>query len=123
MFNIVISIYDIITFFIIITIPFGIKYYLNKKTAIFIFLYSCIISIILIITFLWIKNLYMQYLINSCINNPVLYGSKIPVWCSNINFNKYMGIGWPVTAVFRITIDSIYLLIFVGIIKIFKTKE
>jgi len=118
----VISIYDIITFFIIITIPFGIKYYLKKKTMILILLYSFIISVILIITFLWIKDLYIQYLINICINNPVVYGSKAPTWCSSINFNKYMGVGWHITAIFRIIIDSIYLLLFAGIIKIFQTK-
>jgi len=119
--NIVI-ICDLITFFIIISIPFGIKYYLNKKTVIFILLYSFVLSVVLIITFLWIKNLYIQYLINTCINNPVVYGSKVPTWCNSINFNKYMGVGWPVTAIFRVIIDSIYLLLFAGIIKIFQTK-
>ncbi len=104
-----------------------IAYFIDKKifkniAKFRIIVISFISSLIIIVLLLILKQYHIDTILNICYDMPIIVfkNDDIPLDCYNFQPQKYMGVGWPITAFFLLILTFIYL-IFIYII--WKTYE
>ena len=68
-----------------------------------------IISNIIVTMILALRGMHITYLQDVCINLPNIEGYEAPEGCYKFNSIKYLGIGWPVSAMFGTFFNFLYL--------------
>lgn len=102
--------------FIIVFSPFFIWLMLRKNLEFFIkakvVFVALIFSFLMNILLLFLKDFHIDVIRNICFDWPLIeYKSKdIPSACYDFDNNKYMGIGWPLAAIFYTVVGFIYML-------------
>ena len=79
------------------------------RVVVLTFIFTCL----MIIGLLWLKYFHIDVIRSICFDWP-LYVYKedpIPKGCFIFDNSKYMGVGWPLTAMFWIAFDFVYLIV------------
>lgn len=104
----------VILFFVSPIVILLLKRRISKSMNRFIFLFwSFVFFSISVVAILILKNFHIDIIKNICFEYPTMDYKigDIPQGCYDFEINKYMGIGWPITAIFWIIIEFIYLVI------------
>ena len=85
--------------------------FFNKRNKFREFVISFVISNIAIVLVLALRGTHVGYLNEICVNLPALkQGYTAPQGCYKFDTNKYMGVGWPVSAMFGTFFNFLYLI-------------
>lgn len=88
------------------------KRFYRKKSIFRILSLSFLFFFLGVVALLSLRHFHIHMIENICFEYPLFnYKTDIPQGCYDFKVSKYQGVGWPVTAMFWLVFEFIYLLV------------